>query len=266
MNIINVHTHVFDEQEAKRQDEIWAQYGVAFYAGFAVSGLLKDMAKCGIATSVIFCVAERPDAVKAANDFVIATQDKKKLVGMGTIHPDSENYKEEIKRLKQHGVRGVKFNSLVQGDSFVDDDNMLRIYEELGSDMVLFFHAGRESGKPVPHSTPERLARVLKLFPRHKIVAAHFGGLDMLDDVRKHLLGKEIYFDTVWGKDFSSLDNAARCRLIQDHGSHRVLFGTDYPAFNTQERIDWVSQLPLSSEDRELVFHRNAERLFGLKP
>lgn len=264
MDIINSHVHVCEDNEARKQDEAWAKY--SFYGGFAVSRLTADMAKCGIGTSIIFCVAERPEAVKASNDFIIATQDHKKLVGLGTIHPEFENYKEESKRLKQHGVRGVKFNSLVQGDTFVDDERMMKIYEELGSDMVLFFHSGRESGKTEPHSTPERLARVLKAFPKHKVVAAHFGGLDMLEQVRKHLLGKEIYFDTVWGKDFSALDNSAKYRLMQDHGTHKVLFGTDYPAFNTQERIDWVSQLPLSLIDRELIFHKNAERLFGIVP
>ena len=264
MKVINAHTHVYSDEESRKQDEQWARFGVAFYAGFTVSALLKDMEKCGIATSCIFCVAEQPETVREVNDFIIGAQDNKKLVGLGTIHPDYKDCKEEVKRLKENGIRGVKFNPISQGNAYVDEDKMLRIYEVLGEDMVLYFHSGREAGSAQPHSTPERLARVLKTFPKHKIVAAHFGGLDMLDEVKKHLLGKEIYIDTVWGKDFQSRDKTAIARLIQDHGSHKVLFGTDYPAFATQERIDWTLQLPLSHADKELVLHKNAERLFGM--
>ena len=263
--IINTHTHIYPDKIAQAVDEkALKQFGY-LCGSFKVSGLLGDMAKHGIDTSVIFCMAEKPQVVKPANDFVISLQDNKKLVACGTIHPDFEDYKQEIERLRQHGVRGIKWSSEFQG-FYPDEERMLRMYELMGGDMIAYFHAGEDVGEPLEkaHTTPERIARVLDMFSKLKVVAAHLGGLHMLDEVRKHLVGRDLYFDTTWYPNITELSREETAQLIKEHGSHRVLFGTDYPTGETGEQVQWISQLPLSAEDKELIFYKNAQRLFGI--
>lgn len=263
--IINAHTHIYPDKIAKAVEDMFSRQFGPLYGSFKVSSLLDDMTKCGIDTSFVFCIAERPEVVKAANDFVISVHDNKKIVALGTIHPDFEEYKQEINKLRQHGIRGIKFSSIFQ-DFYPDEERMLRIYQELGEDMIVYFHAGEDLGLPLEeaHTTPQRLAWVLDMFPKLKVVAAHFGGLHMLDEAKKYLVGKELYLDTVWTPSLAGLDSQEVVRLIHEHGSHKILFGTDYPVTNTKEEIDCVSKLPLSAEDKELIFYKNAKRLFGI--
>jgi len=263
--IINAHTHVYPDKIAQAVDKKALLQFNKLYGSFKVSGLLDDMALYGIDTSVIFSIAEKPQVVKPANDFVISLQDNKKFIACGTVHPDFEDYEQEIERLRQHGIRGIKWSSEFQ-DFYPDDEKMLRMYELMGSDMIAYFHAGEDIGDPLDeaHTTPQRIARVLDMFPRLKVVAAHLGGLHMLDEVRKYLVGRDLYFDTTWYPNITELNQEETARLIKEHGSHKILFGTDYPAGKSDEQIEWISQLALSIEDKELIFYQNSRRLFGI--
>lgn len=265
MMIINTHAHIYPDKVAKTIEDITAQQFGPLYSSFKVSSLLEDMAKYGIETSVVFCLAERPAVVKTANNFIIAVQDNKKLVGLGTIHPDFEDYQQEIKRLRQNGIKGIKASSIFQG-FYPDEERMLRLCQELEEDLILYLHAGEEPGKPLAEArtTPQRIARLLDLFPKLKVVAAHFGGLHMLEEVKKYLLGRQLYFDTVWTPEKEGLDKKEIVHLIREHGTNKILFGTDFPIFNTKEQIEWFSSLPLGSEEKEMIFYKNAQRLFEI--
>jgi uncharacterized protein len=263
--IINSHAHIYPDKIAKPVEDVISKKLGPLYSSFKVSSLLEDMEKFGIETTVGFCKADRPKVVEASNDFIIGLLNNKKIVPFGTILPDFEGYKPEIQRLKRSGVKGIKVSSIFQ-NLYPDEEKMLEIYQELGEDIIVYFHAGEDLGRPQEeaHTTPQRLARVLKLFPKLKVVAAHFGGLHMLEEVKKHLWGKELYFDTVWTPGFTGLDKKDMALFIQKHGSQKILFGTDFPIYSTQEQLEWFSSLPLSPEDRELIFYKNAKRLLGL--
>ena len=263
--IVNSHAHIYPDKVAKPVEDVISKRFGPLYSSFKVSSLLEDMEKFGIETTVGFCMADRPRVVEASNNFVISLLNHEKIVPFGTILPDFEGYKQETQRLKRNGVKGIKFSSIFQ-NLYPDEERMLGIYQELGEDIIVYFHAGEDLGRPPEeaHTTPQRLARVLKLFPKLKVVAAHFGGLHMLEEVKKHLLGKELYFDTVWTPGFAGLDKKEMALFIQKHGSQKVLFGTDFPIYNTQEQLEWFSSLPLSPEDQELIFCKNAKRLLGL--
>ena len=47
-------------------------------------------------------------------------------------------------------------------------------------------------------------------------------------------------------------------------GADRILFGCDYPFWGIDEGFDSVQRLPISTEDKDKIFFRNAEKLFGL--
>ncbi len=51
------------------------------------------------------------------------------------------------------------------------------------------------------------------------------------------------------------------CRVV---GSDRVMYATDYPYELGEDTISFIEDAQLSAEDKENIFHRNAERLFKL--
>ena len=49
-------------------------------------------------------------------------------------------------------------------------------------------------------------------------------------------------------------------KIIHRYGADRVFFGTDYPMWSPKEEVERVMKLPLTDDERELIFHRNFER------
>ncbi len=47
-------------------------------------------------------------------------------------------------------------------------------------------------------------------------------------------------------------------------GTDRILFATDYPFEQSREEVEFMETVPLSEDEREKIFHLNAERLLGL--
>lgn len=52
---------------------------------------------------------------------------------------------------------------------------------------------------------------------------------------------------------------------IEVMGIDRVMFAVDYPQEEHQPAVDVIDKAPLSKEDREKFYYRNAERVFGIK-
>ena len=52
--------------------------------------------------------------------------------------------------------------------------------------------------------------------------------------------------------------------LIAAYGAEKVLFGTDSPWNSGTDSAELIEAAGLSSEQRELVFHKNAERILHL--
>jgi predicted TIM-barrel fold metal-dependent hydrolase len=50
---------------------------------------------------------------------------------------------------------------------------------------------------------------------------------------------------------------------VQEVGSHKILFGTDYPWFDTNFGLGCVLFADITDDDRHNILHRNAERLLA---
>ena len=263
---IDTHTHICPDKIAEAATKQAAEFFKTTPEGLmSLSGLLAHMERCGIDASVTFCVAEKPSVVRPANDFLMKVCDNKRVIGLGTLHPDFEDYKAEIRRLRAGGIKGIKFHSLIQ-DLYPDEERLMRFYPEMGDDMIAYFHMGQGSGHPSEpvKATPERLARVLEAFPQLKVVAAHFGGYGMVQEAMKHLAGKNLYFDTCWTPPLPKPDPKLATDMIKKHGANRFLFGTDYPFGNGLGDRDWLMRLPLSDREKERILGDNARELFGI--
>ena len=53
------------------------------------------------------------------------------------------------------------------------------------------------------------------------------------------------------------------CSLLE-LGIDRILFSVDWPYVDNQPGMDWMDRVPLSSEDKEKMFNRNARKLLKL--
>ena len=256
--VIDVHNHINPDRIAEAVMKVMRSSGMTLFGSVTIGGLRSSMERAGIDGAIVFCLAEKPSVVKPANDFLISVCDNKRLIGLGTIHPDYEDYKEEIRRLRENSIKGVKFNSLIQ-NFYPDDEKLFHIYEELGDDMIAFIHGGG------PQATPQRLARVLDGFPQMKVVIPHFGGQHDLEEAKRHIVGRNVYLDTSWPPRVADLPPETVADIIKSHGSDKVLFGSDYPTADPKVEIEYIRSLPISDDEKERILWRNAKELFGFE-
>jgi predicted TIM-barrel fold metal-dependent hydrolase len=137
---------------------------------------------------------------------------------------------------------------------------MLHIYSLIGNTLPVVIHMG---DRRTDFSSPWRLARVLDIYPELKVVAAHFGGYSEWDEVKKHLVGRNVWFDT--SSTFWELPADQAREIALAHGTDKLLFGSDYPASLPDAAIRDVLSMGLSDEDNEKIFCRNAVELLGLE-
>lgn len=268
--IIDAHTHIYPDKIAIKVVEAARTHlgeSIPFIGDFTLADLKNVLKSSGIDAAIAFCVAEKPKIVKSANDFMIDATDNKTIIGFGTIHPDMEDPVDEVRRIKGHGLKGIKFHALFQLASATDEKffPVYREMEKLG--MIAYFHVGRDPGDPsLPAMTnSESISSVREHFPQLKIVAAHHGGLYELEEADKWIYGKDIYIDTSWSPNVQALDPKKVAGIIKKHGADKILFGSDYPTTtDIAAQMAWLKNLPLGPEAQDLIFEKNARRLLNI--
>lgn len=262
--MIDFHLHVFPDQLAERALEILSRNSGGIEPVFdgTLAGLKNLMLKDGVDIGVVLLIATKPSQESSINRFAIENN-KDNLVFFGSIHPKSKHIRDHLKHLKEAGIRGIKFHPEYQGFS-IDDPELLPIYAmiaEMG--LITVFHTGLDIGFDYPgQSRPQALARALPAFQGAPVVAAHFGGYMLWDEVERELVGKPIYLDTSYCHSRIPLPVANR--LIREHGADRILFGSDAPWSRPRREIIMINHLDLTEQEREAILDGNARRLLGL--
>lgn len=233
------------------------------FHGGSVASLLELQKKDGVDYSVVLNIATNPKQQRNVNDFAISLKETEGIIPFGSVHHDSPEALEELERLCENGIKGVKLHPDYQG-FFVDDEKMFPIYEKIGElGLITVFHCGFDIGYPEPvHCPPEKLAKVLPYFDGAPVVAAHFGGLCARPETLEHLCGKNVYLDTAYC--YGMLTPRMAKELIDLHGADKILFGSDAPWNAPWQDIDLVKCFNLSKEDEKAVLCENARKLLGL--
>lgn len=258
--IIDAHVHVFPDKIAvKAVDAIGKYYNIKMDGIGTVEDLLYNGAQAGIQKYVIHSTATRVDQVAPINDFIYETHNSSNsFIGLGTLHPDLDDIDSEVDRIISMGLKGIKLHPEFQGFS-IDDDNMMPVYKAIEGKLPVLIHMGDEVKTS---SSPQRLEKIIKLFPRLTVIAAHMGGYRMWEESIKHLVGKNVYFDT--SSTLFMLEKDKFVSMLRSHGVEKILFGTDYPMWSQQEEIDRFLALDLTEEERNMVFWKNASKLFNV--
>lgn len=268
--IIDAHAHIFPDKIAEKAvagiGGFYAKFDVNVQGNGTLGELLGQGAEAGVDRFIVQSVATVPTQVEAINDFISESvrMHPEKLIGFGAMHPNYPDIDGEIGRIISLGLRGIKLHSDFQGFA-IDDERAFPIYEAAQGRLPILFHNGDTRSDL---SSPERLLKIVKRFPRLTVIGAHFAGWSMWEkSVRLfHDYLEENPESPVFTDCSSSLyamtpENAAA--LIRKFGVNRVMWGTDYPMFNAKEELARFAKLPLTDIEKEMVLGGNALRLLG---
>lgn len=261
--IIDFHTHIFPEKIAAATiEQLGRKAGVTAAANGTLEGLLFSMERAGVDLSVIVPVVTSPRQFEGVNRFAaqINEQYENRLISFGGIHPDSEDYKGQLKTLKSMGFKGIKLHPDYQGVCF-DDIRYERIVSYATElDMTVLVHAGIDIGMPDPvKCTPAMSAKVLKDTQAKRLVLAHLGGWKLWNEVEELLVGTDAYFDTAFIHSFIKKEQFIR--IVNTHGSDKILFATDSPWSDQTEAVKWLQDCCFSKDAEEEILFKNALKL-----
>lgn len=270
--IIDAHTHIYPQKiAAKAIAKLEARSGVPAQVNGLKDGLCASMKEAGIDYSLLLPVATSAKQVDVINEEAARTNaqaEENRLFSFAGIHPETENYKEVLRRVKALGLKGIKLHPDYQ-DAFFNDIRYKRIVQEateLGLYMIV--HAGEDIGLPDPiHCRPEHVLDVVKDTQSDKIILAHMGGWRLWEEVKEKLIEAPVYFDSSFSQDYISgvsglLSREEFVAMVRRIGANRILFGTDSPWSGQKDGVEWIKQTALTQEEKEQIFHKNFERLF----
>ena len=281
--IIDVHTHIFPEKiSAAVIDKLSRISRTPAFTDGTLNGLQKSMDAAQIDLSVILPVATNTGQVEKINSSAAKLNEEFADAGifsLGCIHPDFTNYREELGRVKNRGLKGIKIHPVYQ-DTNLDDIKFLRILDRAAElDLIVVAHAGLDIGFPgAVKCSPQMARRVVEEVGDFKFVLAHMGGWKNWNDVLKLLADTKVFIDTAfstgeiiprsdfhWEPDeLKLLDAAQFMTFVKVFGADRILFGTDSPWSSQKNSLDFINALPLTDADKIKILGDNAQRLLNL--
>ena len=262
--ILDFHTHCFpDKIAAKAVEKLsFASGRLTPYTGGTVTQLQERMAEEGVDRSVVLSIATNAHQQKSVNDFAASINGKDGVIAFGSVYPYAEDALDELERIKDLGLKGVKLHPDYQRFS-VEEDRWKPLYEKISSlGLITVFHAGWDIGFPPPYgATPEKMEKALSWFSS-PVVAAHWGGCGCAESVLKHLCGKNVYFDTSFG--YGQMPKPFAQEILNRHGTKRMLFGTDTPWHTAEMELRLLNSLELTEEEKQDVLWNNGAALLGI--
>lgn len=277
--IIDIHTHTFPDKIADLAVKKLSSSGhIPYFSNGTSSGLKESMQSAGVDYSIVLPVATNHLKLCSINNVSIELNGKDNLIYFGAMHPDAPHWKEELTRLHENGIKGIKIHPVYQGVD-IDDIRYLNILDyaaELG--LIVLMHAGDDIGFPGEiRCSPKMIANALSKVGDVKIILAHMGGWKNWEDVAENLadtsamldtafsLGEITPLDNTFSSEFLNLLNEEKfLHLVDAFGSDRILFGTDSPWTDQKESLEKIKKLPLRQCDLQNIIYKNAKKLLNL--
>lgn len=283
--IIDFHIHTFPEKmSAKVVEKLSKVSGVLPSTTGSIPAIAESMKKAGVDYSINLPVMTSPNQVVSVNTKLIEAKQemlRDGIISFGGIHPEFLDYKEELKRVKNSGVVGIKIHPAYQNID-LDDIRMMRIIDyasELG--LIIVTHAGYDIGiYDHNYASVAHILKVVREIQPEKFVLAHMGNWAFWEDVERDLLGAPVWFDAsfsigplkkrqdggVYPYNDVILEDEDFLRIARKHGMNKILFATDSPWHDQKTYVQRFKNIGLTKEEQRLFFAKNAMRLLGGLP
>ena len=190
------------------------------------------------------------------------------FTGLGSVDPHKPSAVDEVTRIAELGLRGVKFHPSLQ--AFAPDDPkywpVFAACERHG--LLALFHTGTSGigarqpggqGIRIDYAHPLKLDAVAAAHPELTVVAAHFGWPWQMDLIAIALHKTNVYIDiSGWSPKRIPPEVV---RELKGRLSGQFLWGSDFPFIAPERCLAELDELGLASP---ALLRDNAARVLGL--
>jgi len=260
--IYDMHAHIFPHKISEKATESIGQfYDITMHFDIGeTERLLEAEAAIGTKRMLVCSVATSPKQVVSINDFIKGECDAHpELIGFAALHAHYDDIPSEVDRIIGMGMHGVKLHADFQREP-IDSKASYKIYEALEGRLPVLLHMGDYRHD---FSHPTMLAKVLRDFPKLKVLASHLGGFAAWDEAEQVLRSSEnVRFDTSSAIGMMSPERAVR--LIRHYGTDYCMFGTDFPMWSPESEAHILLSLGFTEAEYRKMFSQNAKDFLGL--
>ena len=262
--LVNAHCHIYPEKIASKAVEgIRDFYDLNMSLNGKTDDLIRDGNKVGVVHYLVHSVATTPKQVKSINEFISdeVNAHPDLFTGFGTLHPDSDDIEGDFNHLIDLGLKGVKIHPDFQLFA-LNEKRAFDLGEVINEgDVPLLIHCGDFRYN---YSNPEQLIPFLDKFPDLTVIGAHFAGWSMWEEATQQLAGrKNLYVDL--SSSLYALSSQTANELIHAYGADRVLWGTDYPMWESVSEMEYFDKIDLTDKERSMILYENAAKLLNLE-
>lgn len=272
MKVIDFHIHI----GTKEQFLPWVMdffnknnphYAENFAESITPERAIAFLKSHNVDRSVILAEYAPKASAMVTNEFVSQfTKNHEELIPFGCINfEDKKPYEEQAKyAVEILGMKGFKLLPSYQ-HFYPNDQSLFPFYEYIQSlGIPIMFHTGTSifHGTRIRYADPLLLDEVADEFPDLKIIMEH-GGRTFWYDRAAWLISK--YRNMHIGIAGIATRHLPKLFPRLEQYRDRFVFGSDWPGVaDIKGLIERVYALPYNDETKEMILHKNAERLLGL--
>jgi len=189
------------------------------------------------------------------------------LLPFGTIYAGDGDTLSQARRIfDEFRFYGIKLHPFVSGEQ-LDDPAFFPAYELMeAQNRVMICHP---ASAPVYDAKDgaSRIGRILKEFPRLRVVIAHCGAFETIEYIDLAKGYEHVYFDTAMNCVHTHVfENNCPGREFFVRNQDRILYGSDFPniPYDYAMQGDALRALNLGPEIENKIFQGNAEKLLGI--
>ncbi|MBE5970958.1 MAG: hypothetical protein E7246_00355 [Lachnoclostridium sp.] len=260
--IIDMHVHIYPTTLARRAMAVAGREHDDLEKLPVKENLWKRMEEEEITLSVVQHVTSKPATQTDVNRFakeIVRTN----VISFGGLHPDCENVLEEIEKLKDLNMAGVKFHPPFQR-VHLDDEKYIPMWQRISHlGFPVLIHCGRARGDGEYDLFPSGVAKFIKYLPDVPVVLAHMGGRSGNSEEEQILFGlpENVYIDTAMSAERQPQEDFER--LASAMGPERVIFGSDFPYGTQKAAIAFVRNSKFSEHEKAMMLGGNAVKILG---
>ena len=261
--VINAHCHIYPEKIAEKAVlGIRDFYDLDMSLNGKLDDLIRDGNQVGVTHYLVHSVATTPKQVKSINEFIAESVNTHPdiFTGFGTLHPDSTDIEGDFNHLIELGLKGVKLHPDFQRFA-MNEKRAFDIGEVVDNGNVpILVHCGDFRYN---FSNPEQIMPFLEKFPDITFIGAHFAGWSMWEEATEKLSGyQNLYVDL--SSSLYALTPETACELIHAYGADKVLWGTDYPMWDSVSEMEYFDKIDLTDRERSQILYDNAAKLLKI--
>ncbi len=202
------------------------------------------------------------------------------LVGFGTVDFDRADLKEQVKKIKDLGLKGIKIHPAAQEVNIAGKE-LFEVYEQAQEEgLFISFHTGLHWHRIADYQML-LFDEVAYNFPKLRFSMEHMGGYSFFkeallimnnysrNEIQNTFAGwTSIAMETdAMGNERAgawSLTDDQLCTLIHQTGHERSIFGLDFPykgVAETKAAIERIKNLPITEEAKKGILGDNLRRI-----